>query len=170
MAKDRVFDAELVVAPEVALLQQGYLWTVANLIRIPKGEIRSLTWEVPDVEAHLSFTITPDADVEGALAFVNSFSGGVIITPFNRNSIFAPTATPPKTIFREEIIIEDATPFTATGLFPGGTRSSMPSFIVSNLHQCLVLTNDSNKDARVWPLVIWHEQPVQDIPAGDPGP
>lgn len=171
MAQDRVFDALLTVNPHEALLQQGFMWTISHLFRVPANGTLNLSWQVPDVFSHLHFTFTCDKDVEQELFFVNSFSGGEIIKPFNRNSRFARTASPPATVFRSNIVFEDVNTPVAQGLFIGGARVSFPPLIVNSLHQAAVFINTDKKAvARVWPIVIFHEQPIQDIPAGDPGP
>lgn len=168
MAQDRVFDATLVIDPHEVLLQQGYLWTVSGLLTIPKGKSITLTWEVPDVQAHLHFAFTQDSNIEGRLFFVNSFSGGTILPPFNRNLKHA-LATPPLTIFRLNIVEEDVSATLGGALFPAGGRVEFPPLIVSSLHQGVRL-NNQDKDARISPIILIHEQPVEDVPAGDPGP
>lgn len=170
MAQDRIFDATLVIEPHEVLLQQGFLWTISKLIRIPKNSTTNLTWEVTSAEAHLHFSFTCDKDIEAELFLVNSFSGGEVLQPFNRNSRFAKTATPPSTVFRLGIVEEDVSSPVGSGLFPERQRLSFPPLIVTSLHQGVRLIHKGKGEARVWPIVLIHEQPIEKIPDGDKGP
>jgi hypothetical protein len=149
--------------PHEALLQQGFIWTISRILRIPRESSATLAWEVPEVLTHLHLNFTCDADIEVELFKVNSFSGGEVIPAFNRNSRHAQTSPPLEAVFRTGIVEEDVSSPIANGLFPLGQRVSFPTLIVSSLHQGARLINTGKDEARVWPLIFVHEHPVEKI-------
>lgn len=173
MAKDRVFDADLVIDPREALLQQGYIWTVSNVFTVPKNGTRLLSWQVGSgATATFDFRALATDVLVGDLITINSFSAGTELEAINRNFAFAPTAEAPLTKVYLDVVAET---FTGSGspdvLFTPNTRLPFPSLIVPGpIHTGMIFNNLTNKDTAINVVVLWHEEPQHKFPAGDPGP
>lgn len=174
MSKDRVFDAELVIDPRDALLQQGYLWTCSNVFEIPNLGARLWSWEVGSGQlASIDFFVLSSRTLVGDLVTILDYSGGTEIDNVNRNFSFAPTATAPSTTFRLDVT---STTVVGSGgndiLFIAGKERIFPPIIQPGpLHVGILLKNqDPGLSALANIVTIWHEQPAHKFPAGDPGP
>ncbi|MEE8606699.1 MAG: hypothetical protein V3S55_03765 [Nitrospiraceae bacterium] len=175
MAKDRVFDATLVIDPREALLQQGYLWTVTELFDVPRDGDALITWEVGSGQlATIDLRVLSTQELIGDVVTITSISNeGLVLPALNRNFAFAPTASAPSTKFRLNPTVETSTGSGSPRILASANvdREFAAVIMPGGVHLGIRWQNQSQAfDAKVHAIAVWHEEPQHKFPAGDPGP
>jgi hypothetical protein len=159
MAQDRTFDAQLVIDPHSALLQQGHLWSISEVFTLPKGgDSKIILFAVGEMFTHMDFVAVANQDIESIAVIVSSFSAGTPISPFNRNSQHLGMS--PTTKVCADVTIESEIERLSPVLYPQGAVIRMPEFIVNSITFAMEFFASEKEDARVSVDFVWHEHPA----------